>query len=105
VRIVRRIEVEDPAIALAASTGGARASEPVVAAVGEADLESTGLPHDHPRWVRDAIALSQRARRLLENLSPAVIAVFSLWDHRLRSIIVAGHRLRVDASGSYRADA
>ena len=36
----------------------------------EAELETTGLPHDHPRWVRDAIAVSQRARRLLERLGP-----------------------------------
>lgn len=102
--MLRRIEPEESAATLAAP-GGARASEPVVPAVAEADLETAGLPPDHPRWVRDAVALSQRARRLVERLAPVVIAVLSMWDHRLRSIVVAGRRVRVDASGSYRADA
>ncbi len=103
--MLRRIDPEESAATLSAATGGARASEPVVAAVGEADLEATGLPHDHPHWVRDAVAVSQRARRLLERLAPAVIAVLSMWDHRLRGIVVAGRRVHVDASGSYRTDA
>lgn len=103
--MLRRIEADEGVAALGVTPGGARASEPIVPAVANADLETSGLPHDHPRWVRDAIAVSQRARRLLENIAPAVIAVFSFWDHRLRSIVVAGHRVRVDASGSYRADA
>ncbi|MGB8520330.1 MAG: hypothetical protein WCD38_09240 [Candidatus Tumulicola sp.] len=102
--MLRRIEPEEVAATLAA-TGGARASEPIVPAVAETDLETTGLPHDHPRWVRDAVALSQRARRLLERLAPAVVAVLTVWDHRLRCIIVSGRRVHVDASGSYRVDA
>ena len=52
--MLRRIEPEESPATLAAATGGARASEPVVPAVAEADFETTGLPHDHPRWVRDA---------------------------------------------------
>lgn len=103
--MLRRIDAEESAAIHSAATGGARASEPVVPAVAETDLGTTGLPHDHPRWVRDAVALSQRARRLLERLAPAVIAVFSMWDHRLRSIVVSGRRVHVDASGSYRVDA
>jgi hypothetical protein len=103
--MLRRIEPEESPATLAAATGGARASEPVVPAIAESDFETSGLPHDHPRWVRDAVAVSQRGRRLLERLAPAVIAVLSIWDHRLRSIVVAGRRLHVDASGSYRTDA
>jgi len=55
--------------------------------------------------VRDAVAASARARELVGKLKPVVVAVMSLWDHRLRSIIVGGRRVRVDPSGSYRADA
>lgn len=102
--MLRRIEAEETAATLGAA-GGARASEPVVPEVSQADLETSGLPHDHPRWVRDAVAVSQRARRLLERLAPAVIAVLTMWDHRLRCIVVSGRRVHVDASGSYRVDA
>jgi len=102
--MLRRIEPEETAASLAPA-GGARASDPVVPAVAHADLETTGLPHDHPRWVRDAVSVSQRARRLLERLAPAVIAVLTMWDHRLRCAVISGRRVSVDASGSYRIDA
>lgn len=101
--MLRRIEAEEGAVA-AAPSGGARATEAVVPAVARDDLETTGLPHDHPRWVRDAVAVSARARRLLEKLKPVVIAVVTFWDHRFRCIVVGGRRVSVDASGSYRAD-
>lgn len=102
--MLRRIEPEESTAAAAAAAGGARASEPVVPAATQDDLESTSLPHDHPRWVRDAIAVSHRARRLLEKLKPVLIAVVTLWDHRWRGAVIAGRRIRIDASGSYRAD-
>ena len=102
--MLRRIEIEERAAAARASPNG----EPIEAAVpaaAEADVETARLPHDHPRWVRDAIAASARARELVARLKPVVVGVMSLWDHRLRSIIVGGRRVRVDPSGSYRADA
>lgn len=102
-RVLRRIEGDDRAADLRLA-GNAPASE-AVSAVAESDLETTRLPHDHPRWVRDAIAISSRARELVIQLKPAVVAVVSLWDHRLRCIVVGGRRVQVDASGSYRADA
>jgi len=103
--VLRRIDPDEAAAALAAGAGGARAAEAVVSSVAHTDFETTGLPHDHPRWVRDAIAVSQRARRSLEKLAPAItMAVFSVWEHRLRYAVVAGHRVRIDGSGSYRAD-
>ena len=101
--MLRRIEQEEHA-AVTVAAGGARASEPIVPAVAQGDLETSGLPHDHPRWVRDAVAVSQRARRIVEKLKPVVIAVLTYWDHRWRSAVVAGHRVRIDASGCYRAD-
>jgi hypothetical protein len=102
--VLRRIEPEEGAAALGIPANSARHSEPVVPAIAESDLETTGLPHDHPRWVRDAIGVSHRARELLGKLKPAVVAVASLWDHRLRCIVVGDRRVRIDPSGSYRAD-
>ncbi|MGA8534966.1 MAG: hypothetical protein WB615_12735 [Candidatus Tumulicola sp.] len=101
--MLRRIDPEEPA-ALAMPAGAARYSEAVVPVVSDADLETTNLPHDHPRWVRDAVAVSHRARGLLGKIRPVVIAVMSLWDHRLRCIMVGDRRVRIDPSGSYRAD-
>ncbi|HEY1654872.1 MAG TPA: hypothetical protein VGF86_07160 [Candidatus Tumulicola sp.] len=102
--MLRRIEADDrPGLPRVA--GNPEPSEVAIAAVGEGDLETTGLPSDHPRWVRDAIAISGRARDLVARLKPVVVAVLSLWDHRLRSSIVGGRRIHVDSSGSYRADA
>jgi hypothetical protein len=79
-------------------------SEPVVPAIAQAELETTGLPNDHPTWVRDAIALSQRARDIVARLKPAVVRILTFWDHRLRCIVVGDRRVRIDASGCYRAD-
>ncbi|MFY9718915.1 MAG: hypothetical protein WAK16_04660 [Candidatus Cybelea sp.] len=98
---MRRIEFEEPQSALAAGLETGR-SEAIVPAVAEAELETALLPHDHPRWVRDAVAVSQRARDLIAKLRPVVIAVLSFWDHRIRSIVVANRRVQVDASGCYR---
>ncbi|HEY1429890.1 MAG TPA: hypothetical protein VGF18_09975 [Candidatus Tumulicola sp.] len=77
--------------------------EPIVAAVAE-ERDVTDLPREHPAWVRDAIALSRRARVLVARLRPAVFRVLSFWDHRVRCIAVGDRRLRVDASGSYTID-
>ena len=79
------------------------ASEPVVAAVTD-ERDVTDLPREHPAWVRDAVALSRRARGIVARLRPAVFLVLSFWDHRIRSIAVGGRRVRIDASGSYAID-
>lgn len=60
------------------------------------------LPGDHPAWMRDALSISQRARALLAKVRPVAIKVIVAWEHRLRSIVIGGHVLSVDASGSYR---
>ncbi len=62
------------------------------------------LPGDHPRWMRDTLSISQRARALLVKVKPVVIRVVTYWEHRVRSILVAGGTLSVDRSGSYRFD-
>jgi hypothetical protein len=102
--VLRRIEIEESAAALQPQVGASR-SEAIVPAVGEADLETGLLPQDQPRWVKDAVAVSQRAREIIAKLRPAAVRVLSFWDHRIRSIAVEGRLVRVDASGSYRADA
>jgi hypothetical protein len=101
--MLRRLELEESAGALPLHVGAGR-SEPIVAAIPEAELESALLPHDHPRWVKDAIAVSQRARDILAKLRPMAVEVLCFWDHRIRSIVVGDRRLSVDPSGCYRAD-
>lgn len=99
--MLRRIELDDapPLIAGGVETGPSR---PIVTAVAEAELETALLPQDHPRWVKDAVAASQRARELIARLKPVAIRVLTFWDHRIRSIFVGQQRLEIDASGCYR---
>jgi hypothetical protein len=60
------------------------------------------LPNDHPAWMKDTLSISQRARALLATIKPIAIRVVAFWEHRVRSVALAGGRLSVDASGSYR---
>jgi hypothetical protein len=62
------------------------------------------LPNDHPKWMRDTLSLSGRARSLLIRLRPVVVRVVAAWEHRVRSLAIGTGRLSVDASGSYRLD-
>lgn len=102
--MLRRVEPEDNASVLALQVEAGR-SEAVVPAVADAELETALLPRDHPRWVKDAIAVSQRAREIIAKLRPVVIRVLSFWDHRIRSIVVEDRSVSVDPSGCYRVDA
>lgn len=102
--MLRRIEPDETNLRLETSAPGTARTDPVVAGVAESELEPERLPNDHPRWVRDAIALSSRARELVQKLKPVVLRVMTLWDHRFRSIVVGDRRVTVDPSGSYRAD-
>jgi hypothetical protein len=101
--VLRRIEAEELGCALPPAAG-MRPSEPVVTAVAEADLDAGQLPHDHPHWVRDAVAVSRAARDLVARLRPIVVKVLTFWDHGVRCIAVGGRRVGVDASGSYRIE-
>ena len=62
------------------------------------------LPNDHPAWMRDTVSISQRTRALLTKLKPVAVRVIAFWEHRVRSIFVAGAKLSVDTSGSYRLE-
>ena len=101
--MLRRVELEENAPAAALQLGAAR-PEAIVPAVADAELETGLPPNDQPRWVRDAVAVSQRARELVAKLRPVAVHVLSFWDHRIRAVVVGGRYVRVDASGSYRAD-
>jgi len=101
--MLRRLELEEGAAALPLAPGANR-SEAIVPAVAEAELETALLPQEQPRWVKDAVAVSQRAREIVARLRPAAIRVLSFWDHRVRSIVVGDRRVCVDPSGCYRAD-
>lgn len=67
------------------------------------ELETPVLPREHPRWVRDALTVSARARRLFANLRPAAISVLGFWDHQTRAVTIGRRALGVDSSGSYYA--
>jgi len=68
----------------------------------DCEIETPLLPRDHPAWMRDAVAISARAREWLAKLKPVVVRVFTFWDHAVRSIL--GRTLNIDASGWYRMD-
>ena len=83
---------------------GLGATAPVVSEIGEAEFEATSLPPDHPKWARDALTVSHRARDIVARLKPLAIRVLTFWDHRLRAIQIGTRRLHVDPSGSYRLE-
>jgi hypothetical protein len=66
---------------------------------GELDL---ALPADHPRWQRDVLSVSARARAALAALAPLVVRTLTYWDHRLREIAFGHRRLAIDPAGCYR---
>jgi hypothetical protein len=100
--MLRRPDLDDRPPAYAIEPGATGAAEPIVAAIPDAEFDATPLPPEHPRWVKDAAYVSQRARDVIASLRPVVIRVLSFWDHRVRSLSIAGGRLSVDVSGSYR---
>ncbi|HVS46988.1 MAG TPA: hypothetical protein VMS32_10005 [Verrucomicrobiae bacterium] len=81
------------------------AAQPLAAVLPDADIEIPPLPRDLPPWAKDAIAVSQRARDLIARFKPVVIGVLTFWDHRIRSAFVAGKRIAIDPSGSYKLEA
>jgi hypothetical protein len=99
--MLRHPEIDDNPVGLSL---GALQSEPLVAAVADADLHTGFLPHDHPAWVNDAVAISRAAREMVARLRPVLIAVLSFWDHRLRYVAIGGVRVGIDVSGSYRIE-
>lgn len=76
----------------------------ILALLPDDELETPPLPREHPKWVKDALAISQRARHLLSRVAPLLVNVLTFWDHRRHSIVIAGRALTIDVSGSYRVD-
>jgi hypothetical protein len=101
--MLRRLENDDVNATLPVPIGTA-ASEAIVPVVPDGELETPLSPHDRPRWVRDALAVSQRARELIARLRPVAVRVLSFWDHRMRAVVIGECCVRVDASGCYRID-
>jgi hypothetical protein len=81
-------------------SGGA----PVLALLPDDEYETPPLPREFPKWTKDALAVSQRARQLIAKLRPVLIRVLTFWDHHKRCALIGGRELQVDISGSYRID-
>ena len=79
-------------------------ADPIVPAAADLELGSDSLPNEHPRWVKDSLAVSQRARALVARLRPIAMRILTFWDHRVRSAFVGGLHVRIDPSGSYRVE-
>lgn len=99
--MLRRIdgETRQPSLLEALGLGQAQA---IVPAVADVELETAPLPHDHPKWVKDALLLSHRAKELIARIPPVVVRILTFWDHRVRSVAVEDRALEIDSSGSYR---
>jgi len=87
--------------ALYVPAGAPRAILPLVP---DDELETPPLPREHPKWVKDALAVSQRARALIARIKPLMVKVLTFWDHHARSATIGGRELTVDVSGSYRLE-
>lgn len=96
-----RVEREIPA-ALYVPPSSAASYVPLIP---DDELETPPLPREHPKWVKDALAVSQRARRhVLGGLKPVVMRILTFWDHHVRGIAIGNRRLSIDTSGSYRLE-
>jgi hypothetical protein len=102
--MLRRLDGEEPRTPAPALHAGAISTEQAVEAIGESDADTSLLPRDHPKWARDAVTLSQRAREIIARLRPVAIRILTFWDHRIRSAFISGSRVSVDPSGSYRVE-
>jgi hypothetical protein len=100
--MLRRLDGEESRPHAPQPQAAAIAPEAAVPAIGESEAESTLLPRDHPKWARDAVTVSLRAREIIARLRPVAIKILSFWDHRIRSAFIDGHHVCVDPSGSYR---
>lgn len=102
--MLRRVDTEEPlaerALLGARAPRGAEPPTPPIRAEPETEL----LPHGHPKWVQDGVSVSQRGRDLVVRLKPAAMRILRFWDHGLRSVVIGGRHVCVDASGSYSAD-
>lgn len=97
-----RVETESPLALFTPSSAQATAIAPIVP---DDELETAPLPREHPKWVRDALLISHRARQLLGRIKPVAVRILSFWDHAIRSVRVGENReVSVDSSGSYKVE-
>lgn len=74
----------------------------VLPVIPDDELETPPLPREHPKWVKDAVAVSHRARTVIAGLRPVMVRVLTFWDHGVHALTLRGLRFQIDSSGSYR---
>ncbi len=102
--MLRRVDTDDRPQTVASTRPVPVEPESVVPATAESAFDTSLLPRDHPPWSKDAVTISQRARELIARLRPAIVAVLTFWDHRIRHAFVSGNRISIDPTGSYRVE-
>ncbi len=102
--MLRRVDGDEGRAHAPQPHAAAIATEPLVTASEQSETENSLLPRDHPKWARDAVTLSQRAREIIARLRPVVVKILTFWDHRVRSARIGGSRVSIDPSGSYRVE-
>ena len=102
--MLRRVDGDDGRTHAVQAQAAPIATEQAVTPIGEGEAENSLLPRDHPKWARDAVTLSQRAREIIACLRPVVVKILTFWDHRVRSALIGGSRVSIDPSGSYRIE-
>ena len=100
--MLRRVDGDDSRAQGPQPHAVAVAAEQMVVPVGESEADTSLLPRDHPKWARDAVTLSQRAREIVARLRPVLVKILTFWDHRVRSAWIGGSHVCIDPSGSYR---
>jgi hypothetical protein len=102
--MLRRLDGDEGRTHAPQPYAGAAAPEQAVAPIDEGNQESSLLPRDHPKWARDAVTVSQRAREIIARLRPVVVKILTFWDHRVRTAYIGASRVSIDPSGSYRIE-
>jgi hypothetical protein len=102
--MLRRLDGDEGRTHAPQTYAGATPPEQAVAPIDESNQESSLLPRDHPKWARDAVTVSQRAREIIARLRPAVVKILTFWDHRVRTACIGQRRVSIDPSGSYRIE-
>ena len=98
---MRRVDTESNSNAVVYTPVSASRVAPLIP---DDEIETPPLPREHPQWVKDAIAVSQRARQIIARLKPVVVRILTFWDHHVRGVAIGQRHFSVDLSGSYRLD-
>jgi hypothetical protein len=95
-----RVEADAPGLLFAPLD----AAPAVAALIPDDEFETPPLPREHPKWIKDGMVVSQRAKQLLERVKPIPLRVLRFWDHAVRSLTILDRRISIDSSGSYRME-